>query len=222
MTNNARAVLFANGQAEDPTLLRLEPGDFLVAVDGGLHHLRILGLNPQMLVGDLDSVTAREVEDCAANGVEILHYPPAKDQTDLELALDQAIARGYRRILIAFALGGRLDHTLANLALLSRPDLTECEVRLDDGLSEVLLLRDEIVLITAFGERVSLLPWGGPAEGVRTKGLAYPLRDETLLPYQTRGVSNLATGESCSISLQKGALLVIHQRKIPETKGEKA
>lgn len=219
MTNNPRAVLFANGQATERALLPLEPGDYLVAVDGGLHPMQALQLTPNLLIGDLDSVTAAEVAECQEKGVEILRYPPAKDQTDLELALDQVLARGFRRIMLAFALGGRLDHTLGNLGLLSRPDLAGCEVWLDDGKSRVSLLRDQITLQTSPGDLVSLLPWNAPAEGVRTSGLAYPLNGETLLPYKTRGISNLSTAGSCSISLQNGLLLVIHQRLLPEQKG---
>lgn len=219
MTNNPRAVLFANGQATERALLPLEPGDYLVAVDGGLHPMQALQLTPNLLIGDLDSVTAAEVAECQEKGVEILRYPPAKDQTDLELAVDQVLARGFKKIVLAFALGGRLDHTLGNLGLLSRPDLAGCEVWLDDGKIWVSLVRDQITLQTSPGDLVSLLPWNAPAEGVQTSGLAYPLNGETLLPYQTRGISNLSTAGSCSISLRNGLLLVIHQRLLPEQKG---
>jgi len=219
MSKQQRAVLFANGEASNPTTIALHGGDYLVAVDGGLHHLQTLKLSPQLLIGDMDSLTAEEVETCREEGTEILRYPPAKDQTDLELALDEVLRRGYREIVIAFALGGRLDHTLGNLALLARPDLEGCAVSMDDGVTEVYFLRSELTLRSQPGETVSLLPWGGPSEGIRTSGLAYPLVGETLLPWQTRGVSNRCTSQRFSVSLEHGALLLIHTRQNQDNGG---
>ena len=218
MSKTERAVLFANGEAPNLIALELQTQDFLVAVDGGLHHLHALGLSPQLLIGDMDSLSAQEVEACKQAGAEVLRFPPAKNKTDLELALDEVLKRGYRNILIAFALGGRLDQTLGNLALLSRPDLGDCSVRIDDGLTEVALLRHIITLACQPGDTVSLLPWGGEAGGVITHGLEYALEGETLLPWQTRGISNCCTGERFSVSLEHGALLLIHshQNKIME------
>ena len=220
MSKTERAVLFANGEAQSRAALALQGNDFLVAVDGGLHHLHDLGLNPHLLIGDMDSLSAQEVEACRQAGIEILHFPPAKNKTDLELALDEVLRRGYRNIRIAFALGGRLDQTLGNLALLSRPDLDYCSVRIDDGLTEVALLRHTITLACQPGDTVSLLPWGGEAGGVVTHGLEFALVGETLLPWQTRGISNRCTGERFSLSLEQGVLLLIHSRqnKIMEVK----
>ncbi len=219
MNKTERAVLFANGEAQSRATLALQGDDFLVAVDGGLHHLQALGLSPQLLIGDMDSLSAQEVEACRQAGVEILRFPPAKNKTDLELALDEVLQRGYRNILIAFALGGRLDQTLANLALLSRPDLNDCAVRIDDGVTEVTLLRHTITLACQPRDVVSLLPWGGAAGGVVTHGLEYALEGETLLPWQTRGISNRCTGERFSVSLEQGALLLIHTRQIQDNGG---
>ena len=219
MNKTERAVLFANGEAQSRAALALQGNDFLVAVDGGLHHLHDLGLNPHLLIGDMDSLSAQEVEACRQAGIEILHFPPAKNKTDLELALDEVLRRGYRNIRIAFALGGRLDQTLGNLALLSRPDLDYCSVRIDDGLTEVALLRHTITLACQPGDTVSLLPWGGEAGGVVTHGLEYALEGETLLPWQTRGISNRCTGKRFSVSLEQGALLLIHTRQNQDNGG---
>ncbi|HAE85278.1 MAG TPA: thiamine diphosphokinase [Anaerolineaceae bacterium] len=219
MSTTERAVLFANGEAPNLTALELQAQDFLVAVDGGLHHLQDLGLSPQLLIGDMDSLTTQEVEACKQAGAEVLRFPPAKNKTDLELALDEVLHRGYREIVIAFALGDRLDQTLGNLALLSRPDLGDCSVRIDDGLTEVALLRQTITHACQPGDTVSLLAWGGEAGGVVTHGLEYALEGETLLPWQTRGISNRCTGERFSVSLEQGALLLIHTRQNQDNRG---
>ena len=213
MATKKRALLFANGEARSPYSLSLLPDDYRIAVDGGLRHLRGLGLQPHLLVGDFDSISAAELESCREEGAEVLRYPSQKDQTDLELALDAALTRGYREILIAFGLGGRLDHSLGNLALLSRPDLKEVSLRFDDGETEVFLAGASFRAVCQPGDIVSLLPWNGAARDITTTGLEYPLKGETLLPWQTRGVSNLCTGEEFSVSHGQGGLLVIHQRQ---------
>jgi len=212
MITRERAVLFANGEARDPRKLELRLDDFLVAVDGGLRHMLTLGLKPNLLVGDFDSISAEELESCRQEGVEILRYPSQKDQTDLELALDAALARGYREIVIAFGLGGRLDHTLGNLALLSRLDLGEAVLRFDDGETEVFMAGGSYRAACQVGDIVSLLPWNGAVRDISTAGLAYPLKGESLLPWQTRGVSNQCAGCEFQVSHGEGALLVIHQR----------
>ena len=213
MVANNRALLFANGEARSPYSLSLLPDDYRIAVDGGLRHLRGLGLQPHLLVGDFDSISAAELEVCRLDGVEVLRYPSQKDQTDLELALDAALTRGYREIVIAFGLGGRLDHSLGNLALLSRPDLKEVSLRFDDGETEVFLAGASFRAACQPGDIVSLLPWNGAARDITTTGLEYPLKGETLLPWQTRGVSNLCTEKEFSVFHGQGGLLVIHQRQ---------
>lgn len=210
-----RAVIFVNGRLRSPkkmaTLLR--PDDLRIAVDGGLRHLRRLNLAPHLLIGDLDSASLADVQWAAANGAEIRRYPRQKDETDLELALQAALQAGCRSILLAAALGGRLDQTLGNLFLLMRPELEGLDVRLDDGLEEVFLIRQQTELHGQAGEIVSLLPLNGPALGVKTRDLRYPLNEETLYPDKTRGISNVMTGGRAGVSLHSGLLLCIHTRK---------
>jgi len=221
MVAQKRAVIFSNGEARSPRKLRLMPDDFLIAADGGLRHLRGLGLTPHLLVGDFDSISAAELEECRLEGVEISRFPSQKDQTDLELALNEALARGYRAIVIAFGLGGRLDHTLGSLALLSRPDLQGTALRFEDGETEVFLA-GAFRAACQPGDVVSLLPWNGPVDDIWTEGLLYPLKGESLLPWQTRGVSNLCTAEEFGVSHTRGALLVVRRRVNISTEEEAA
>jgi len=160
----------------------LLPGDFLVAVDGGLRHLKRLGLKPQLLIGDLDSVDPSELAEVMDAGIEVRRFPPAKDQTDLELALDYVLSAGYAQIVIAYPFGDRVDHTLGNLSLLSHPDMAGINLSLDDGQVEALLFDKGASLPTQPGDLVSLIAWGAPVEGISTKGLEYPLNNETLVP----------------------------------------
>lgn len=212
MQTENRAVLFTNGQARAGFEISLLPGDFLVAVDGGLRHLKRLGLKPDLLIGDLDSVDASELAEIIDTGIEVMRFPPAKDQTDLELALEYALKNDYAQIVIAYPFGDRVDHTLGNLSLLSRPDLPGRTLSLDDGQVEAHLLDASASLPTQPGDLVSLIAWGAPVEGIITKGLEYSLNNETLVPWQTRGISNVALADLIEIDFVSGRLLVIRTK----------
>ncbi|NPV86665.1 MAG: thiamine diphosphokinase [Anaerolineae bacterium] len=207
-----RAVLFVNGNLVCPDRVRsmLCTDDFLVAVDGGLRHLVTLGLKPHLLIGDFDSVAPDALMHLESAGVMLKRHPVEKDETDLELALQYVVAEGYREVLIVAALGGRLDQILGNVFLLMSPSLEGCRVRLVDGHEEVFLIRACETIYGRAGDVVSLLPLQGVAEGVTTEGLQYPLRQETLHPARTRGISNVMLGERAVISLRKGLLLCVH------------
>jgi len=213
MSTYRRAVLFANGEAGRLERLNLQTSDYLVAVDGGLRHLIALNHTPHLLIGDLDSVDDQLLPDLEAQGVQIMRFPPAKDQTDLELALYQVLAQGFKHILIVAALGGRLDQTLGNLALLTSPDLEAIDVQLDDGSERIFIIRSHLDFPCEPGETVSLIPWGSTVSGITTTGLQYPLEDETLNPHQTRGISNITNTDRVVIHVGSGLLLCLDTRK---------
>lgn len=207
-----RAVIFINGEVDDPAALgaMLQPDDWLVAVDGGLRHAHAMGRAPHVLIGDLDSVSGAEIDWVSAAGGRVLRYPPEKDETDLELALELARAEGYTTVLLVAALGGRVDHMLGNLSLLAHPALDGLDALVVEPGMEIFLIRGEREIEGRAGDLVSLLPLFGAARGVRTEGLQYPLRDEDLLPYRTRGISNVMLGSRASVSLQSGLLVCVH------------
>jgi len=215
--DNYRIVLFANGDLPLPNQFKadLNEEDFLIAVDGGLHHLSALDLTPDLIIGDLDSADRDEVDRLATLGVAVRSFPPEKDETDLELALDAALEMNPHIIWIAGALGKRLDQTLGNIFLLTQSKLFNVDVRLVDGTRQVFLIRNSVVIQGEPGQRISLLPLNGPVTGIRTTGLKYPLEDETLYPDRTRGISNCLTKSSAKVTIQKGFLLCIHQTTQP-------
>lgn len=220
MKKYRRAVLFANGDFPENDMLSLNEDDFLVAVDGGLRHLLQLGLTPQLLIGDLDSVNAENLDRCMQWGVEILRFPPEKDETDLELAVREALQRGFSEIVITCALGNRLDHTLGNLALLALPGLQGTHTLISNGTTSIYLVNDQIALETYPGALISLLPWGQPVDGVSTTGLQYALEDATLYPWKTLGLSNVAISSKVTVSIKSGQLFLFHvmDQKILEEK----
>lgn len=218
-----QAWIFVNGELRYPEALRamIDRGDLLVAADGGYAHLRLLGLQPDVLIGDLDSVDPDDAERLASQGVHIEKHPAAKDETDLELALTWVLSAGCQRIRVAAALGDRLDQALGNLFLLMLPDLAHCDVRLEDGHDEVFLIRTRATIIGRPGDRVSLLPLGNPAVGVSTQGLQYTLSGETLWPERTRGISNVMLDDHAAVEVADGILICIHTRlSLPENQDE--
>jgi thiamine pyrophosphokinase len=140
-------------------------------------------------------------------------FPRDKNETDLELAISHAIERKPEQILIVAALGGRLDQTLANIALLADPRLAGFDVRLDDGVEEIFLCRDQARVRGESGDLVSLIPWQGAVSNVQTQNLKWSLHRETLYPDKTRGVSNEMLGDSASVSIGSGLLLIVHRRQ---------
>jgi thiamine pyrophosphokinase len=192
----------------------LPPGDILIAADGGAHHCLELGINPDYVIGDLDSLDSDHLERLQALGSQIIRYPTRKDYTDLELAIQFAQKLETSEIIILAALGDRWDQTIANLLLpLAFPDL---KISLFDGNQEIHLLRDntQMTLHGQPGDTVSLIPLSLQAQGIITQNLEYPLAGETLYLGSTRGVSNRLLASPASISLKEGVLLciLIHTR----------
>ncbi len=210
-----RAIVFANGELPEPEMARqlLRPGDTLIAADGGTRHVLVLGLVPDVVVGDLDSIPDEDRINLAGAGVQFIQHAEEKDQTDLELAIQFAIDQGLHSILIVAGLGGRLDQTLGNIGLLSRRDLSGLSVRMDDGRVEVFFVDRRAEIEGQVGDTVSLIPWGMPAEGVTTAGLKYRLDNESLFPERARGMSNVMTTATAVVSLKAGLLLCVHERK---------
>ena len=206
------AVVVADGELapEDAELARR--ADLVIAADGGARWLDAQGVRPDVLVGDLDSLEAASVTRLQAAGTRVSRHPVDKDASDTELAVEAAIAAGADRVVLLGALGGgRLDHELANVALLVDRASAGVDLRLQRGATRVRVVRaDRSIEIEAeVGAIVTLLPIGGDAVGVSTTGLHYPLRDETLVMGRSRGLSNVVSGAPASVSLRAGSLLVI-------------
>jgi thiamine pyrophosphokinase len=210
---NGTALLFINGELKNPALIIpvLETTNFIVAVDGGLRHVLNLSLKPDLLLGDLDSVDTKSLEKLKDTNTIIKKYPKEKDETDLELAIQHVTDMGYQKITLIGALGGRVDQLLANIYLLTNPKWRFVDIKLFDGVEEVSLIRDFKEIKGLPGEIVSLIPVSEIVEGIRTEGLMYPLNDETLYRWSTRGISNVMNNHKANIWLKKGLLICVRQ-----------
>ena len=210
-----KTFIFANGDAPNlPILMDLvNPGDLLIAADAGVRHIRDIGAIPSAVIGDLDSIAETDRNWIDQNHVKTLRYPPVKDETDLELCLNHALMANPSEIIITACYGGRLDQMLGIVSLLLDPRLELIPTRLDDGVTEIMLVHKDLKLSGQVGDTVSLIPWGGDVSDVRTKGLEYPLAGEALFAHRSRGVSNRMLENSASIQCGSGHLLCVHIRQ---------
>lgn len=193
----------------------LEQAPFVVCADGGTAHARRVGRAPDLVVGDLDSLPAALRAWVRRRRIRTIAHPVSKDQTDTELAVREAAGRGHRDIVLLAALGGRLDHTLANVGLLARAREWGIRLRLVDGGTVAEVVGRALALDARVGDLVSLIPLDGRVSGIRTAGLRYPLRAETLEVGTTRGISNLVVAASPRVRAASGRLLAIRVRPRP-------
>ncbi|MDP4180195.1 MAG: thiamine diphosphokinase [Bacillota bacterium] len=183
--------------------------DILIGVDGGAKHLRKMNVMPDILIGDFDSAAGEDLEYFMNAGVMAIQYPPEKDMTDTELAIDYAIDKGCTSIVLLGCLGTRIDHSLANVFLLKKMLYNNVNGLIANEQNEVMLIKDKIILKSEENSYITLLALSDKVEGVSTKGLLYPLDNADLELGSSWGVSNEFIEDIAEISIKKGLLLVI-------------
>ena len=189
----------------------LPEADLVIAADSGLEQAALLGLSVDLLVGDLDSVSETALAAANEAGIRIERHPADKDATDLELALAAAQREGASRVVVVGGAGGRIDHLLANALLMASPAWADLDIDWLVGDAKIVAVREEASFSGQPGDLLTLLAIGGPASGISTEGLEFPLVDEVLLASSTRGVSNVLAEEQAVVRLNGGVLLAIHQ-----------
>jgi len=182
----------------------------VLCADGGTLHALALGLHPDVVIGDLDSLPEAVRDRLEAAGTQFLRFPRDKDYTDLELALQYALGQGAEDILLLGLLGGRLDQTLANVLLLARPEWDAARLWFAYGSERAYLLRggESLTLRGRPGDIVSLIPLTPTVTGVTTQGLRWPLHNATLHFGHTLTVSNELVGEEAVVRVGEGRVVV--------------
>lgn len=201
-----KAAIILNGEA----LSRDVTEDFVVCADGGysLFHERYPGKRVNALIGDLDSL--KEIP----KDVFVIKYPPEKNCTDGELALDYVLEKGYKEITFYAAGGGRNDHFLGNLALLSKAYEQGANTLIKENGYDILFAgTGHSTFPVRPGDTVSVIPYGGAVTVASSGGLAYPLNNLHITPSSTRGISNIAEKSAASLEIAKGRALVFHYFK---------
>jgi thiamine pyrophosphokinase len=192
------------------------PWDCIICADGGGRHALQLGLHPDLLLGDFDSLETSEQEAISARFVH--SYPTAKDETDGELAVTEALRRGAAEVVIAGAFGGRIDHVLGNIGLLRMLHRHGAHGVATDGRQCVWLATPAdcpFLIAGAAGELLSILPLTTTVSGVTLTGTRWPLANATLDIGESRTISNELIDPYASVTVAEGELLVIkHHRRI--------
>lgn len=190
--------------------------DLVIAVDGGYMYCGIFGIEPDIVIGDFDSLEekyVRQIEEMYAAGAEgrrLLRLNPEKDDTDTLAALKTGLAEGYREFHLYGAMGGRLEHTIANLQCLLYLKNNGAKAYIWDGSMMLTLIRDEALSFRQEMEGIlSVFAVGGQAEGVSEKGLKYTLTDAVIYEDFPIGISNEFIGEKAEVSVRRGTLLVM-------------
>lgn len=199
--------------------IEISEGDLCIAADGGFDYLLNVGITPDIIMGDFDSLTAdstlQEFEKIET--VSIKRLPVEKDDTDMLAAIKEGLAKGYQYFELYGALGGRFDHAIANIQCLlyllnrgARGVLIGTDIR-------IMLIRNESIVFKAAdyekGRRVSVFAYGQDAVGVTEKGLKYLLDDVVVKQDFPIGVSNQFTGIDAEISVKEGMLLICVEEK---------
>lgn len=201
-----RAILIAGGSLK--RLPTIEAEDLVIAIDSGLDHSLAGNIIPKLAIGDFDSASPRALAWAKDQGVELVPYPPAKDQTDTQLAVEHALALGAERIYLYGGLGTRIDHSLANMQLLFLIASKGAWAVVTDGVQRVYLLQEHLELQPEAGFSFSILPLTLTVEGLTIRGARYPLQDATIELGDTRTISNEFQNRPVELSLQRGAALV--------------
>lgn len=207
-----RCVILANGEMEDYEWYTsmLMPDDIVLCADGGADHAHKLGLLPRGIAGDLDSISPVVLEKYRTMGVEIRRYPSSKDEVDSLIALEWAFEFNPAEILLLGCTGKRLDHTVANIHILLAGIPKRVKIRLMNEGQEIFLVAPSLPAIAEVkqGSKVSLIPLGGNAHGIKTENLRYTPPGGRLDLDKPIGVSNVAVASPFKVSVASGILIV--------------
>ncbi len=209
-----KILIFSNGAYLDHNfyrqMLKKEKNTFIIGADGGANMLRELDLLPNLVLGDMDSITSDNLLYYHQNPlVKVEPYPVMKDETDTELAIIRAIEMDAEEVILYGGLGNRFDHSLANVYLLSRLTKKGIKAKMIDEVNEIILLGQSTNFNFEPDTLISLLPLGGKVEGIKTKGFLYPISNKAMETQTPYGISNVVKDRQQSIEFKKGMLLLI-------------
>ncbi len=204
-------VIFINGQYNDKDFYQREltGSEFVIAVDGGANFTDKVGITPDLLLGDMDSIYDEVYTKYQEQGVTIEEFPDEKDESDLELALNKAITYRPDEIIILGGFGARVDHLFANIMVLIKPIKHGITTWLKDEIHKVTVIEKQISLQAQYGDYLSLFPLTPEVTNITAQGLKYPLQGETLYMGPSRGLSNEFIKQNVTVSIATGYLLAI-------------
>ena len=213
------SLIFSGGLTPNDATLKIvrtiQNVDLVIAADSGLHTAQKLNMHVDFVIGDFDSVDSSALARATSAHTQAIRHSADKDFTDLESALLLAVDKNSQHIIIVTAGGGRLDHQFGFVAAMFNPKLRDCKVEALWQNNRLFALQGpaNCDFTAQIGDTVALQSFSNRSEKISTSGLQWQLTNESLNNFETRGVSNIATKEQISVSVELGQLLVIHQPK---------
>lgn len=206
-----KALVIAGGSVHAGLLqCELATADIVICADSGAERLAGSGRMPDLVIGDMDSISPLLLNQIGLSaGIEIIRAYAEKDETDAELALDEAIARGAGEVVLLGALGGRMDHALGNMMLLVRASKRNIRAVIKDEGCEIFAATGEVEIAGQLGGTVSLLPAGSGVSVRYLDGLKYGTKEPLPLPIDSPvGVSNVMTAEMAHVVIDGWAYII--------------
>lgn len=209
-----KVLIIANGEIGDVQRIKamLTQVDCVICADGGVRHARELGIVPNLLVGDFDSLPDEVLQEYRVAGIPIRRYPTDKDKTDMQIAVDTAIDMGASQVFLVGAFGSRWDHSYANMLMLYRLARRGIKAQILDSHNIVMVSCGKVEIEGEIGQILSLLPLGGDVRILSTDGLKYPIVDSVLTLDFPYGVSNVLIKPKAEIQVGSGWIMVVLAR----------
>lgn len=207
-----KAVIIAHGYFAVNSLKKeISDADIIICSDGGSIYAKEMSIVPDIIIGDMDSISKETLDYYKSNGTKCVTYPKDKDYTDTEICIDYAIEQGADTIAIVSGIGSRIDHSLINIGLLNKiiNNKKFGYIATDDAY--IYLCNNRIKLNGEIGDTLSLIPLTLTVEGITTFGLKYPLKNGMIKIGQSIGVSNEFVNRVAEVEVKSGILIVIKQ-----------
>ena len=207
------SIIIANGKPPSKALLtkELTQNSTIICADGGANALFASQILPHYIIGDLDSITKPTLDFFKLQGVNIEEYPRNKNSSDLELAFAKAVELGTTRLTLLGATGGRLDHFLVNIGILSKAAQLKIKASIQDKNHVIKLLNKTATISGTQGTIFSLHAYSGTVKNLSISGSKYELKNYNLLPGDGRTLSNEFLDQEVTIEFSNGKLLLIQR-----------
>lgn len=203
------ALIIGSGNDVDKSLLEDIVIEYVICADGGLEKANDLGVVPNIILGDFDSVNSSVLSNYKSLNIETVAYPSEKDYTDMELAINHAVEKGFKEIVLIGASGTRLDHTVANMLFIERFYKRNINIKIIDNNNIIQMVTDNMAIPYRENYYVSIIPFSDNIEGLTLKGFKYPLNNVKVERGSTLCISNEISENIGVIQLKKGSAFVI-------------
>lgn len=209
-----KVIIFGGGTIVNYTSMKsyICQNDYIICADSGVKHAEQMGIIPDIMLGDFDSIEPELFESYKKKGIKIIDYPPEKDKTDAHIALEYALDLSPEEIILLGYIGSRMDHTIANIHTLQNPLARQVDAYIINENNKIFLVNGSKVIKNDFGRYISFIPLTSEAKISVDKGVKYPIHNIVMRQQESLGVSNELTHESCTLQMHQGTIIVIQSK----------